>query len=60
MKDAPGEVLYVTRSPYLVHNARNLYYALEYENDDQDVSFLSFAEYLASLRVPHRPGDGVA
>ncbi len=52
MKDAPGEVLYVTRSPYLVHNARNLYYALEYENDDQDVSFLSFAEYLASLRVP--------
>src|SRR4029453_8713145 len=23
-----------------------------YENDDQDVSFLSFAEYLASLRVP--------
>jgi hypothetical protein len=52
MKDAPGEVLYVTRSPYLVHTARNLYYALEYTNDDQDVSFLSFAEYLASLRVP--------
>ena len=42
----------MTRSPYLVHNARTLYYALEYENDDQDVSFLSFAEYLASLRVP--------
>jgi hypothetical protein len=52
MKDAPGEVLYVTRSPYLVHTARNLYYALEYENDEQAVSFLSFAEYLASLRVP--------
>jgi hypothetical protein len=52
MKDALGEVLYVTRSPYLVHNARTLYYGLEYENDDQDVSFLSFAEYLASLRVP--------
>ena len=52
MKEAPGEVLYVTRSSYLVHNARNLYYALDYENDDQDVSFLSFTEYLASLRVP--------
>jgi UvrD/REP helicase N-terminal domain len=52
MKEALGEVLYVTRSPYLVRNARTLYYALEYENDDQDVSFLSFAEYLASLRVP--------
>jgi hypothetical protein len=52
MKEAPGEVLYVTRSPYLVHNSRNLYYALDYENDAQDVSFMSFAEYLASLRVP--------
>ncbi len=52
MKDAPGDVLYVTRSPYLVHNSRNLYYSLGYENDDQDMSFLSFAEYLASLRVP--------
>src|SRR5215813_9257663 len=52
MKEAPGEVLYVTRSPYLVHTARNLYYALDYENDEQAVSFLSFAEYLASLRVP--------
>ena len=52
MKDAPGEVLYVTRSPYLVHNSRNLYYALDYENDAQDVNFMSFAEYLASLRVP--------
>src|SRR5215471_7469804 len=49
MKAALGEVLYVTRSPYLVHNARTLYYALAYENDDQDVSFLSFAEYLASV-----------
>src|SRR2546426_2295838 len=44
MKEASGEVLYVTRSPYLVHNARNLYYALEYENDDQTVSFLSFMQ----------------
>ena len=52
MKEALGEALYVTRSPYLVHNSRNLYYALNYENDDQEVSFLSFAEYLASLRVP--------
>src|SRR5215831_18179210 len=53
MKEARGAVLYVTRSPYLVHNARTLYYALEYTNDDQEVSFLSFAEYVASLQVPH-------
>jgi hypothetical protein len=52
LKQAHGEVLYVTRSPYLVHSSREQYYALGYENDDQDVSFLSFAEYLATLRVP--------
>ena len=52
MKEALGEVLYVTRSPYLVRNSRTLYYGLGYENDDQEISFLSFAEYLASVRVP--------
>jgi hypothetical protein len=52
MKQVPGDIVYVTRSSYLVHNSRNLYYAMEYENDSQEVSFLSFAEYLASLRVP--------
>ena len=52
VKQARGDVLYVTRSPYLVRNSRDVYYALAYQNEDQDVSFLSFAEYLASLRVP--------
>ncbi len=75
MKEAAGEVLYVTRSPYLVHNSRNLYYALDYDNDNQEVSFLSFDDYLASIRVPpgrelsfrefaqwfarHRPASGI-
>jgi hypothetical protein len=52
VKQATGQVLYVTRSPYLVRNSRDLYYSLGYRNDDQDVSFLSFTEYLSSLRVP--------
>lgn len=52
MKDAVGEVLYVTRSPYLVRNSRDIYYAHHYENDNQEISFLSFSEYLASWRVP--------
>lgn len=52
MKDAVGDVLYVTRSPFLVHNSRNLYYALDYENDAQSVDFLSFEEYLSSIQVP--------
>ncbi|MCB1193709.1 MAG: PhoH family protein [Leptospiraceae bacterium] len=52
MKQAIGEILYITRSPYLVHNSRNLYYALDYTNEDQEISFLSFDDYLASIRVP--------
>ncbi len=52
MKDAPGDILYVTRSPFLVQNARDLYYAHGYDNDEQNVDFLSFREYLESIRVP--------
>ena len=52
MKEAEGNVLYVTRSPYLADSARELYYGMNYQNDDQEVSFLSFAEFLESIRVP--------
>ncbi len=52
MKEAAGDVLYVTRSPYLVHNARALYYAGGYENEAQSVEFLSFQELLESIEVP--------
>ncbi|MEA3410728.1 MAG: AAA family ATPase [Pseudomonadota bacterium] len=52
MKEAIGDVLYVTRSAYLVHNSRDLYYALGYENEDQTIDFLSFQEYLESIHVP--------
>lgn len=52
MKHAVGEVLYVTHSPYLVHHSRRMYYADGYANDSQEVAFLSFTDYLASIRVP--------
>ncbi len=52
MKDASGDILYVTRSPFLVSNARDLYYANGYFNDEQNVDFLSFREYLESIQVP--------
>ena len=52
MKQARGRILYVTLSPYLVENSRNLYYAQHYENEEQDLTFLSFREYLETLRVP--------
>ncbi len=52
MKEAVGDILYVTRSPYLVHNSRDLYYAADYANKDQQIDFLSFQEYLESIHVP--------
>jgi hypothetical protein len=52
MKDVVGDVLYVTRSPFLVQNARDLYYSSGYSNDEQNVDFLSFREYLESIHVP--------
>ncbi|HDO23130.1 MAG TPA: hypothetical protein ENG86_09855, partial [Nitrospirae bacterium] len=52
MKLMYGQVLYVTLSPYLVENSRNIYYAGHYENDEQEVSFLSFGEFIETMRVP--------
>ncbi|WP_430231780.1 UvrD-helicase domain-containing protein [Nitrosomonas communis] len=52
MKQAIGDVLYVTQSAYLVKNSRDLYYAHHYDNPDQEIDFLSFQEFLESIRVP--------
>lgn len=52
MKQAIGDVLYVTQSAYLVKNSRDLYYAHHYDNADQQVDFLSFQEFLESIQVP--------
>lgn len=47
-----GRGLYVTLSPYLADNSRNIYYANHYEAAEQDISFLSFREFLETIRVP--------
>ncbi|MEW6738533.1 MAG: UvrD-helicase domain-containing protein [Nitrospirota bacterium] len=52
MKRFHGNGIYVTLSPYLSENARNLYYSHHYENDDQEISFLSFREFLETMQVP--------
>jgi hypothetical protein len=52
MKETSGDILYLTRSSYLVHNSRNLYYSNQYINDEQQIDFLSFNEYLESIHVP--------
>jgi hypothetical protein len=57
MKQAVGDVLYVTLSSYLVKNSRDLYYAHHYDNPDQQIDFLSFQEFLESIQVP--PGKPI-
>ena len=52
LKEATGQVLYVTRSRHLADSSRGIYYAMNYENDRQDLSFLSYAEFIESIRVP--------
>lgn len=52
MKLVEGELLYVTRSPFLARHARDLYYAHGYEGEHQNVEFLAFRELLESIRVP--------
>ena len=52
MKTMPGELLYVTLSPYLVHNARQLYYANNYQNEEQSIDFLSFEELIETIAIP--------
>src|SRR5207245_3722112 len=52
LKHAEGEVLYVTHSAYLAQSARELYYANGFEHSGQEASFLSYREFIETLRVP--------
>ena len=52
MKQTTGDILYVTHSPYLVQNSRNLYYSHQYQNDLQTVDFLSYQELIETIHVP--------
>lgn len=52
LKHAEGDVLYITQSAYLARNARDLYYACGFEREDQEATFLSYREFVESIRVP--------
>jgi len=53
LKMLKGNILYITLSPYLVENAGHLYASFGYENLKQEVSFLSFYEYMSSIKMPN-------
>jgi hypothetical protein len=52
LKHLHGDGLYITLSPFLVENSRNLYYSNNYLNDRQNIEFLSFTEFFETLKVP--------
>lgn len=53
-----GNILYVTLSPFLAENSFRLYYSNNYDNNKQDIEFLSFGEFLNTLHfVPGRELD---
>lgn len=52
LREAEGRVLYVTLSSYLAQSARALYDAHGYENAAQEAEFLSYREFIETLRVP--------
>ena len=52
LKHAEGEVLYVTHSAFLAQSARDLYYSNGFEHGGQDAVFLSYREFVESIRVP--------
>ncbi len=52
LRHAEGSVLYVTQSPWLARNARDLYFANGYENSAQDAEFFCWREFLETLKVP--------
>ena len=56
MRDASGNVLYVTLSAYLAQTARRLYSAHGYENPHQDAEFMSFREFVEFDRRPRGRG----
>ncbi len=52
LRQTEGRVLYITLSAYLAQSARALYSAYGFENLAQEVEFLSFREFIETLRVP--------
>lgn len=52
MKQAAGEILYLSLSSFLVEKARALYTTSGEANESQQIDFLSLGEFLETLSVP--------
>jgi len=52
LKDLPGEIAYISLSKYLVENASTFYYSNGFDNEKQEVEFLSLHNYLSGWEKP--------
>lgn len=52
IKTLKGKILYVTLSPYLAENSSRWYYSNNYDNEHQEVDFLSYREFIEAIRIP--------
>jgi hypothetical protein len=52
LRELRGDVLYVTQSAYLAESAASLYFSHGYENEAQNVDFLSYRALLEGIEVP--------
>ncbi len=52
IKTLKGRIAYISLSQFLVESAQNIYYSNNYENEGQEVDFLSFREFYQSIEKP--------
>ncbi len=52
LRQIQGKILYISLSNYLVSNAQKSYSAFNYINDQQDINFLSFHEFIETIKIP--------
>lgn len=52
IKTLKGRILYVTLSSYLAENSSRWYYANQYENENQEVDFLSYRDFIETISIP--------
>ncbi|NQV01134.1 MAG: hypothetical protein HQ542_00680 [Bacteroidia bacterium] len=52
IKTLKGRILYITLSSYLAENSSRWYYSNNFENENQEVDFLSYREFIETIRIP--------
>jgi len=52
IKVLKGRILYVTLSSYLAENSSRWYYSHNFENEQQEIDFLSYREFIETIRIP--------